>query len=707
MNKKEGPGEILSTLRNLIDIDLDLLLNQADKRERNKTVRRGSKEAQELSENNRRRVHEQFAAYLAALVSQPIGLRVSVSPFNESSESMLAYLMDVFKLSEPQLEDLLLLDLSSKHSKNGKQPLKSTLAQTNGKRQSWRPKLKLQVHPPVLPNERIQDLTVRMYLFSEQTFDIKTRKTQQGLLKGSKNILDLIKLSRSDAPVPIRPSSELLSEVKFVGNPDDGSYRTATVTSTTPTGNTKTTSQLVEEQNDELRLGLRREQCDLKSAHILALEFWLKESLVPGMQSMKKFINSVSNSCCGSNRDAGQPNYRRDGKQFYGYTHIKLHQIPAYATRSGYSIQSLQDKPISSCEICLEFMNDDSQGRSNNADVIINHVRLYAICMAYQLSLLPATTDDRIIDGFAYTRLQASPNLNNLLFVPAFSIINQHRLQNNLSQREDQSLRRAAVLLLVLQLTHRHDHSVVRDSHRILLMSIAEHEYLNAHRLFDNMTRQEVEVFHRDATVDRSRAGVISLECNAIQNFANDLVSRNRIKAWLAKINSMTLDHVKLDVLTSLRLTKTILAHNENNPMVDLSLKSQSLVIKEQVDKLLTTVVAEELKSRFGAIISANGATTTTTSNQKNRTKRRSLKSKDPIKREPADGSTVMNPWQKLSCDIHIIENDIILHWSDKGLNCLKLQQSTGTNSLMNDDNTKKLIAIIQNKINNYLASKS
>jgi hypothetical protein len=683
--------ELLSLIRNIIDDDLVYLSGHSKRPKKVGTGAGNVKRDQGIKKDC-----EEFAAYLAAVASQSIGLRASVSPFNESSESMLAYLMDVFRLNEAQLESIIAESSGGSYSTDDKRKPTVT-ARLNKICHKWQPELKLRIDPPIILNERTEDLTVRIYQFKENTLhDVNRQRAQKNLIQGSKNIYDVIKVCGSGSPKSTRPRSELLIEAKFVKS--DETYRLVR-TSPAQGGTNSRLVHLVGQRDNEIRIVVPKQRSRSNAtAYFLDIEFWLQEDKVFGLRTMKRFIDCTRVSCCGGRSKTSTPvHYSAYGKQFYGFVSIRLDQIPAYATKSSYHIQSPQFKPINSCEICLEFINKDlldlNEEHTIN-EIIIKHARLYAICIAYQLSILTAT--NIFIDEFAFGQTQSTLSLDNLLYMPAFSLINQHRLQNNLSQLEDQSIRRSSILLLLLCLTRRHDISLLPESHKILLMSMAEHDYLNAHRQFNNAIGQEVETFHRGATLDRSHEKIKMLEHDAIQNFVDELVSSNRIRIWLSKIDSTNIELAKQDVLSSLRLAKTILAHHDSNPMVDSILKYQSSVLRDRINKLLADIVSDELRLRLNTIISSNK-----TSQSPKYTRRSKLN------KERSTQSTQMSSWQKFFYDLHMLENDIILNWSNEGLDCLRLQQFKGESSFINDESIKKLRKNIQDKINDYLASKS
>lgn len=589
---------------------------------------------------------EQFVAHLASIISQPIGLRASVAPFNESSESMFAYLMEMFCLSQDQLERLLAI--------SGEQPSPTG---RNCKIRQWQPELKLKINPPIFDGTNTDNITVKLMVEEYQQANVEA---------GSRNIFDVIRMRGGDRLKTVASQDRVLVEIGYIkrGN----TYLAELITGLSDI-------VVVDDRGDgEVRLRLRGHKI---SNQKIRIEFWI--------QCLKRFNlkRFVACSCCGSDGDREATS---KDQILLGTTSIKLSQIPAYATRNSYPILSSHHKLVNNCDILTQIRNGNLVVKDET--IVDNHVRLYAICIAYQLNLL---TNDGItsrlskLPRFEAAR-SANLNLDSLLYLPAFSLINQHRLRYNISHQEDQSICRSAILLLLTRMESLNVNRIYSDSHRLLLASIAEHEYLNAHRHFNNTTRQEVDPFQPGLSHDGSREQVQLLEYHSIDDCAKELVSGDRIRTWLSRVNTMGFDSKKADVLVGLRLVKTIILHNMNNSMVHPRFSGQSAALKNYVEKLLTDTVSDELKLRLRSILI-------------------NMQPLSPVKQNKRSDLRCQpdNPWCKLFCDIHSIENDLVLHWSDLGLDSLKLNK-TGS-ALIDDESMSKLQAIIESKIRNYLAS--
>lgn len=639
--------EQLATVTGLIDDDLEFIRKQRTSGTK-KEVARGQ---------------QQFAAHLATIISHSIGLKASVAPLNESPESMFAYLMDLFRLNDSQLENLLTNSTQATVKSDREQSSPTRLV--DGKREckchNWQPELRLKINPPIFDGMDTGDLLVIVSISPDKVNPPTDEQT------GSRNILDIIRMRGGDRLKTTKPKGRDLAEIIYTKS--DETYRPHITTAL------DSMALIEDEQEGELHLRFRTHKASI------GLDLWLEGGKNFGL---KRFVCSP---CCGLQKNQQTP----DGdKQFLGSVSIKLSQVPAYATRNSYPVLTPPDKLVNNCDVLLEFRNGNVAKQDTN--MIVNHVRLYAFCIAYQLKLLkPDAISIRLsrLHKFEPTR-SSGFNLDSLLYVPAASLVNQHRLQLNITHQEDQSLRRSAILLLLTRMVRLDDDETFSDSHRLLLASIAGHEYLNAHRHFNNTTRQEIDPFSTELLYDRSREQVKLLEQNSIDDCTKILVSQDRIKTWLSRIDLIGVDLKKSDVLVGLELVKTIIAHNASNSMVDSIFSSQSLIIKNSVNKLLTSVLTEELRLRLSFIIAVMKSSSPATQAKQKGTRSRY---------NNQSGS----PWRKLFYDIHSIENDLILHWSDAGLDSLKLNQTEA--SLMDDESMISLKLMIETKINNYLTS--
>ena len=168
---------------------------------------------------------------------------------------------------------------------------------------------------------------------------------------------------------------------------------------------------------------------------------------------------------------------------------------------------------------------------------------------------------------------QTDVTLDSFLYLPAYSLVNQHRLQSNLNQLEDQSLRRSSMLMLIVQLgrfaRNNRGRSATLGAHGIsVLISTLQNEYAIAHRVVNEKTLQEVDPFSRTNT-DSSRDLVIDLELLALQDLV-DYFLIPRIRRLFVKSDNRMTDLESSVTLSCLGLIRTIASISRGARLLNL-----------------------------------------------------------------------------------------------------------------------------------------
>lgn len=686
-----------------------------------------------------RQRHLEFVKYLVSVATHPIGLRASVSPFNSSQEQMLAYIMDMFSLTGVKLEKILIGTKKSKEIGKTADRGKTGDQQTGlsaKKRHSWRPELRIRLSAPIFfyrEQDYLDNLHVRVYLFREdrlvessKQIDFESSATTTTSSDRfdkledtkSKSILNKIfKRFRLDSSVLIRPVKEMRHLVRFEPSLTIASgpahrvkiYRTAYNMIQVVNSDTKI--------KDDIRLNLRRYYCDPKTAHILRFEFWLDaRTFRTGCLNWYKrlvrrlvYTGNIS-SCFKRNTST---TYENENQEFYGYINIKLTQLASYATKQTYPILSLNERKVNNCQICLELKNrrilEDgeakmieqgqlnalSASRKSSDEYLMRHVRLYVNCLVYQ-SLSLASSEEIGSKSSSYEVFH-SLTLDNLLYIPAYTLINQHRLQSNLNQFEDKCLRRVSILLLLVKLEQRQrfkgdDRNSKLIIMKMLLVSVIRNEYINANRLIDDKTLQEVDPFKDDTGNGGTRSSITILEIATLRKFVN-LFLFNRLKKWLlspkASDESNPDDLDRSITLSSLRMFRTAISHFKKMSLsseMKGKIQQDATALKIRIEQLLCGLIIGHLKTYLDTLIN---------------------NSLDRIKGkvEGVGKQEDKELWLELLHDIKRIDHDVCLHWSRKGLNGLIMNEREFVKKLRMFENLEKqnFRRVIMTKIDNYL----
>lgn len=643
-----------------------------------------------------------FIKYVVSVATHPIGLHASISPYNSSREHMLAYIMDMFSISETKLKKMFLIsDKSIKipNVENVKSPTAmKEMPIVSKKRHSWRPELRLRVYPPTFfYKERLylNNLFVRVYLFKNEllmTSIVNEKTIEPEHSTSGRKVLDYIfRGLRLSSSVLIRPVNEMRHLIKFKSNETSGDAE--------GTSFSKANYKMVQVVNDktelydDIHLNIRRYYCEPQTVHILRFEFWLNSDIKQGgffswyKRFARRLVYNRSWFTCFQSNQKRKQTYMNESQEFYGYINIKLTQLPSYPTKQNYSILSIQERKINSCEISLDLRNrrileEDShpevqqtqkndQHRKSMRDFLINHVRLYVNCLIYQS--LPFSSKN--VAGLNQVESCRNLILDNLFYLPAFTLINQHRLQSNLDQFEDRCLRRVAILILLINLENMHD--IRANPIKILLLSVIKNEYMVMRRPVDDKTMQEVDPFEDSFEIKGSRAIIVELELATLRDFVNKFLN-TRIEQWLIEPSDLDRSITR----SSLKLFKTAISYIKHWIKVDkvlTKLLDDVVSLKKLVDQLLCRVIIEQLCSKLDEAIE--------------------------LERGSKNRRRLSNLWLKLLHDVNHINRDLSLYWEQGGLNVLIKGQKEFVSKLelFKALQRRGFIQVMDRKVDNYV----
>lgn len=629
-----------------------------------------------------RNEYTNYVKYLVSVASHPIGLRASVSPFNSSQEHMLAYIKDIFSIDKNKFlkiitggsEDRKKVDVADSRHVVRADPVK---------RHPWRPELRMRILPPTFfhhGSEHIERLRVRVYLFR----DLKTDHIIDDGDDRKSSILDkILKKYRIKHSFLIRPVDQMRYLVKFRlkgGHETNSSSRLSKYLCRM----VQSTRDGAEVEND-LFMNIRRYYCESRPCYILRFEFWF-EPLSSGFNLYQSFRNLLRRVVFNGPSNRGRSTYMNEKQVFYGQINIKLSEIPSYASRQTYPVLSLNGSKINNCDMCLEFRNRrigqvDGPEREVNANdsnsFVINHVRLYANCLLYHCFSVRASLNNSLTHDLDMFQ---SVTLDDLFYVPAFSLINQHRLQSNLSRIEDSCLRRVTILTLLMKLDRTLD--AVKPA-IIVLDSVLQNEYQTSDRYIDEKTKQEIDPFRQDTDTDSNY--LFRLEKAILESFIENNLNSG-LKDWPRLCARSKKDFNILSSLIDLRLVRTALSYFKKSARGFATKTGASFGsnLKRRVQEILCDLVVHHLKDSFDNITqlyrTAGGY--------------------------PASDvqSEIEKSWFNLHRDIKCIDHDIRTYWSRKGLDELILENPNLIKSLnpfeiLAEPNLKKTI---RSKINEY-----
>lgn len=677
-----------------------------------------------LDENKKgssKKQQREFVKYLVSVATHPIGLRASVKPYNCSQEDMLLYLMDMFDLTGTKLRAITIGKNKSKFKRtNGKLDIQPV------KRHSWRPELKIRLHPPTFfYKERLflENLYVRVFLITEDRSHLvkpnnDLSNVQDAKVKGMLN--KIFKKAHTASSNRIRAMNELSQVVKFIRDENSSLKHSSSRKSSRP--DYKMT-QLIKEQGevkDDIHLNIRRYYCEPQYSYMLRFEFWLNSDVLhlSCFRRYKRFMRRIipgNFSRC--SKASNQFTNLFGNQEFYGFINIKLANLPSYAMKQTYPILSLQERRVNNCEISIELKNrrileDNTEKGSqlvnsnissnlmtkkSNESFLINHVRLYSNCILYQCLSLAPSNHHTLTEAGKFRNI----TLDNLLYLPGHTLINQHRLQSNLSHFEDQCIRRVSIIILLIKLEIKKidDNEKIIDYVKTLLISLLQNEYATAHRLVDDKTLQEVDPF-RTRVTSATENFISGLELLSLKNFLNMFLIPRSDK-WLLKLDDDSTSSIihRSMTLSGLKLFKTALVQLKRRDKGSQQHADPQTIdifaLKHSIEQHLCKIIIEHIRMRLETIVH----TDPTKSGKVGGTRRNK-----PLSSTIEDD----NIWLQLLHDIRYIQHDLTLYWSRKGLNSLVEHEQPFVKKLGLFENLEKmnLSSIIETKLENYLRHK-
>lgn len=622
--------------------------------------------------------HQKFVLYLLSVATHAIGLKASRSPLNSSEDHMLAYVIDMFSLNDEKLERLFQAGEQS-NSKGNMRRL-----------HSWRPELSVELQPPVgLPNTQVkpQDLYVRIYIFKRLKDILETNTAAEKDKADIKSLMfkRIFRSRKVDATVLIRPIKGIRGLLRF--EPTNAGNSRAIFGKLfkmiqIPVDSGK------KQENQDLRLKIRRYQCDTDQDYILRFEFWgrIKSIETSLSQRYRRFVRRILARKLFSYIEQDSLNMSTVNQEFLGYTHVELARLPSYPTSQTYPIFNLRGQRLSKCEISLNIMNrrveldidprnleereqkrkagelSSQTPKRSGLEYLVNHVRLYVDCILYQFLTLRFGYNPREM----LMNIQSSPDvsLDNIFFLPAHTLINQHRLQSNLNQLEDLSLRRVSMLMLLVKLDHLYflEKAGSKQLSNLLLLqtlltTILQNEYIRSRQAISERTVQDNDISPIQGQV-QSRPLIVETEFVALREFCESVLSK-RLREWLLESRTYPDNEVRVLTLHHLKLYKSAISYlkkcEKSKSTTSRARFDTDSGLRGPIERTLCEIILGHIQTRLQDIQEA-------TINSPRRPRRIRLQ-KSEAKRRLTE-----HTWTQLLNDVKNIDQDLSIHWSRRGL---------------------------------------
>lgn len=656
-----------------------------------------------------KRRHKGFVIYVLSVATHAIGLKASYAPYNSPEEHMLAYIFEMFALNDKKIKKFL-----SDPQLKGKN-CEGTLKRFH----SWRPELRMRIQPPLtVTNDRVKpnELYVRVFIFKDNQKDIINDELEDLSLKNQNErrtwILRQIFKRRLRSSILIRPVKEMRALVGFalVGTGLDGNKFVSS----------KSAFKMMHMSNDtsvkkevwllgDSLINIRRYYCDPKNDYILRLEFWLnvQMSKISLVQRFRLFVRKFLSRGAFTHIEMESSRLKQN-QEFYGYINMKLSQQPSYPTKHNHPILNLKERQIDRCEVSIDIQNrrieergmivskksvlkkvasTSIQQKRPSLDYLVNHVRLYANCILYQCMSLKLNAD------FDYSQI----TLDNVFYLPAHTLINQHRLQSNIDRLGDLKLRRISLWVLIVKLDNLSSLESLSNDHILickLITFILQNEYLRSRQKIDDRTIQEIDPFQDETETNYLRAFVANVELLAMKEFLKTVLDR-KLRDFLMESDTFKRSDVRFLTLLYLKLFKTALkcikktgrrALKESESRIDILINLQ-----QSVEKIIFETTMMYLKVRFRGIIDTDRPSP--------------VDNKKPLSPAKRTRESPGNSWTKLFKDLKNIDHDLSIHWSRKGLNgILENQKDTiYDNEFLNASDEMNLKRDVQERLEYYL----
>lgn len=337
-------------------------------------------------------------------------------------------------------------------------------------------------------------------------------------------------------------------------------------------------------------------------------------------------------------------------------------------------IFSLNDNHLRKIIISEKQQNRNKLQRKSIEYFVNRHIRLYNVCLLYQLFLFAASIrKSKLKESLMFQSI----SLENLLYLPAYSILNHHRLKIQLTSFEDKSLRRSAMLMILARLDQPVPNTMKAKAKKvqIMLTSVVQNEYFTSRRTIGDMKAPDS---HLDL--------IIGLEYILLKEYV-ELVLIPKLKSWFQNLPEIHLVEApdKSIMFAAMKLCKVAIKHFKRCKKTTLTLERGSiniLSLKNDIEVVLCQVILEHAASRL-----SNAAT---------------LAAKDTKMRPKNSTESV---WFDLLRELRLINHDLCLHWSRKGLDGLIIGEREHVKklNLLTNEQTNELKSSIESMITDYL----
>lgn len=651
-----------------------------------------------------------FALYLMSVATHPIGLLASVSPFNCDSEQILAYIAEVFAIDNEKLREMF-------HGKTQDRPQPI-------KRHSWRPELRIRIKPPRLHSKSIaisQDsIQVRVYIFKEEHMSEpaggnKSSNQFKSKAERSRWLLEhIFKLRIVESSNLIRPVNEMRSLIKF--KPQNSQSNTGVKQTSSMLGISRGVDGKIAQDEGDLYVNIRRYYCDPKAAHILRFEFWTDcgEKQLSRIDKYRRAIrHCLSEGSC-STRLKTKTAYMDESQEFYGYINFRLTQLASYPIKKNFIIKTLQNTSLASCEILLEpknrrvkdEMQDNQVTRLSYNRYVINHMRLYANLVLYQCLEIETTLCALV----GQTQVLPNITIDNLFYMPAHTLINQHRLQSNLNKNEDSNLRRISLWSLLINVEQLNETSNLGLGARLVIMSILKTDYMTDRTKIDTKTMQETDPFQDwfDADSGYVRSLIVEMELEILRKFYAVVLQPRLTRMFgQTQVNlanqfvdrSMTLLALNLYNSAIGNLTRT----NSRLSVINKYPHDIGPRLREPVEQLLCELLVSYVYERILQLSKQEDLATK--DRRRIRSRRVRIEKTQPIDDRKANTDS----WNQLLQELRYIDQDLRLNWCRDGLRGLVMNQGHFVKTLKLFESLKKnkIIKTIKAKLNRYMSDRS
>jgi len=291
---------------------------------------------------------------------------------------------------------------------------------------------------------------------------------------------------------------------------------------------------------------------------------------------------------------------------------------------------------------------------------LANHTRLYLNIMLYQLTS---------INNLSYLSIQHASQLDvyfdHLLYLPAYPLIEEHRIETRISPHEDQILRRGALLLLVEELER---YTRPRPKGRViielLILIISKNDYLSNQMTLSTESKHHLRPAHQSPGTNSEeefagREFVFHFERLVIERVVNNCLIK-RLHDWvhettrLGKIETEEEKDIELRARTllTLRLVKLIIRHHK---LKKSKISDEVHALGSRIQTTLKMTIMQRFERRVTDLIRADHDHANPVNESNNLVDRH----------KPKDS------WNQLLQDVQMLNNDLKFYWSRRGFDGL------------------------------------